>query len=450
MDLLDRAGIKPVTERELLTLHQLPWDDVILISLGDPVAQVQRFAPLQFLPAASQSGGVLIATDTGLELHTTTGVRLVISGKRVVCPDDRLIHRGEQTCPYLVPGADGGKKATLQVFKGLNRIATNSSSFLSTTGWRDDFQDALAYFPRNCRSGTIGNPLPDNALFAIGGEGPDRWNQNTYRLLVMADHSIFINQMLLEPGTDNLELTYRVIDYLQGPNKRKRCVFFENGRLVDHFDDLRRAYAKQNPTPLPQVNLWGMQEKLTDIGNAIVDRLQANNALNNMLLGSGDQGRSLSIIARFLLVLAMAVACLFLVRRAWVARKPSDLPTPPPIAGASTGPPGVFDRRQKELLRRNNVYEPIRDLVREFFDSIGINGDGGNRPPKLVIADVIRKPDSLRAAIKDFWNLAYGPPQAVTANRWRELEPFFERVRQAHADGKWRFFMAESTVESVA
>ena len=70
----------------------------------------------------------------------------------------------------------------------------------------------------------------------------------------MADHSIFINQMLLEPGTHNLELTYRVIDYSPAiPTQRKRCVFFENGRLVDAF---RRSAAglcrTRHPMPIPQ------------------------------------------------------------------------------------------------------------------------------------------------------------------------------------------------------
>ena len=109
----------------------------------------------------------------------------------------------------------------------------------------------------------------------------------------------------------------------------------------------------------------------------------------------------------------------------------------------------MFERRQKELLRRNNVFEPVRDLVREFFLSIGVHGEPDGRPPKLVISDVVRKPESLRAAIKDFWKIAFGPPQVLTVSRWRELEPFFDRVRQANADSKWRF-VQDATAGSVA
>src|SRR5262249_29434134 len=102
------------------------------------------------------------------------------------------------------------------------------------------------------------------------------------------------------------------------------------------------------------------------------------------------------------------------------------------------------------LFGRNNVYEPARDLVREFFASIGIRGEPGPKHPRLVISNVVRKPDSLRKAVKDFWKLAYGPPQVLTVNRWREMEPYFDRLRQAHADGKWQFISEEATTGSVA
>jgi hypothetical protein len=70
--------------------------------------------------------------------------------------------------------------------------------------------------------------------------------------------------------------------------------------------------------------------------------------------------------------------------------------------------------------------------------------------PKLVISDAVRKPESLRAAVKDFWRLAYGPPREVPVSRWREMEPYFDRLRQAHADGKWHFAFAGGPVAATA
>ena len=131
-------------------------------------------------------------------------------------------------------------------------------------------------------------------------------------------------------------------------------------------------------------------------------------------------------------------------------RRGSTVPPAPAVPGAPSGPPGVFERRQKELLRRNNVFEPVRDLLREFFASVGFHGEPGPTHPRLVVSRVVRRPDSLRQAVKDFWKLAYGPPQVLTVNRWREMEPYLDRLRQAHADGKWQFAIEQATTGSVA
>jgi hypothetical protein len=118
------------------------------------------------------------------------------------------------------------------------------------------------------------------------------------------------------------------------------------------------------------------------------------------------------------------------------------------VVAASTGPPGVFERRQKELFRRDNLYEPVRDLVRDFFQGIGVHGEPGPKPPPLTVARRVRKPDSLRLAVKDFWKLAFGPPQTIAVNQWRVMEPYFDRLRQAHSDGAWG--LAESPAGHVS
>jgi hypothetical protein len=440
--LLDHAGIKPLTKRELREMTR--FDDVILISLGNARLRPDPSnAPLDRFFQMRSSGSVLIASDSELFVEPSAGGAFKFEGNPVICLDRDAIHRGDARCPYVVPTDDEKGMPIQRIFNGLVAIATNHPTYISPDRWGGEIQSALARFPQDSRILGHGQFLPRDACFAVGGVETNDRTGNEYRLLLLADHSIFINQMLLEPKTDNLELTYRIIEFLQGPGKRRsRCAFFYDGQLIDHFDDLRQAYAKQNQMPLPQVNLWAMQEKLTDLGNAIIDRLQTNNAHNNLILGSVDRDGRLTVIARFLLLLATVVACLFLIRRLWRSRKPSDIPPPPNVPAASTGPPGVFDRRQKELLRRDNVLEPVRDLVRDFFTSIGIHGEP-SRMPKVVINDVVRKPDSLRAAIKDFWKIAFGPPQALSVRRWRELEPFFERLRTAHAEGKWRFVVAE-------
>ena len=461
--LFDLRGIKPIKRQELQNLRR--YDDLIVVVIGS--AEFSDIAdPVDFATRVLGSeGAALIAADTTLDLGWTefrTTARIV--GAQIDCTDaERVLAVREpgsapdvpprplRSCPFVVPltpdeirAAPDPNEGIGKVFRGLTRVATNSPGYIVTDNLSGRFRSPLASLPRNTFQLVPGGMvrLPQNVFFAIGSDGGDLGG---YQFLALADHSVFINQMLLEPGTDNLELADRTIEYLQGSlGQRKRCLFVENGRVVENFDGLRKAFS--NPGGMPIPNLGAMQDKLTDLGNAIVDDIQTRNVPNTIL----DRVLGRTRVWWSLVALAAAYGVIHLLRRWASARKPTDVPPPPTVPGAPTGPPGVFDRRQKELLRRDNVYEPVRDTVREFFVAIGIHGEQGPRHPKLVIADVVRKPDSLRKAIRDFWKLAYGPPQEVSLARWRELEPYFGRLREAHADGKWRFVMPGAPVAAPA
>jgi len=455
--LLDRAGVKPIKETELWNLRNSR--DVMVIVLG--TNHGHRGNMLDTAQQVLLSGGAaLIATDTYLDLDRFTwGNRCRISQARIRCGDVKAVHGVQlpdggmeylRECPYVVPlaapneGRNEDRNPLTPIFSGdgagmrpLTKVATNNSAYFIVDQLSGEARQPVARFPKNCfvtRADRFGVEQIDDALFAVGGFGPNPNDQRTYRFLAMADHSVFINQMLIEPGTENLELTYRVIDYLQGPEKRKRCLFIENGRVVEKFDGLRQAFAKPKPQ-MPMPNPKALQEKAVDMGNRVIDHVETNNLMNKALL----QVSRLPSIVRFFLLLLMVYTTWFLMKRMFSSRKPTDLPPAPTVAGVPAGPPGVFDRRQKELIRRNNIYEPVRDMVREFFATVGVHGEPGPKSPKVVISKAVRKPDSLRLAVKDFWALAFGPPQEMTVARWRELSVYLDRIRVAHADGKWYF-----------
>jgi len=454
--LLDRAGVKPVSREDVERNRLGSYEDLIVIMLGTHNNRQFGGDPFDFARIAISNGGAALIASDGV-LNYWNGNRTAwTDGTRVECDDDPSIHDGKEYCPYVVPitqkesdNAPEADSAAGKLFLGLkrlNHVATNDPSVLRTNGFTGELRFPLARYPKNSTIAGQFQKLNNDALFAIAGDGTDDANRRAYRFLMMADQSVFINQMLLEPGTDNLELTYRVIEYLRGPNKRKRCVFIENGRVMDNFDAIKKALDNQPKRPIPNIP----PERIVDFLNGTLDNLQTQNKHNELLLGSPSnpegQNRRLAAIAIALLILGATWGMWYLMKRGSTARKPNDIPPAPSVAGVPVGPPGVFDRRQKELLRRNNVYEPVRDLVREFFTSIGIVGKQGPKLPKLVISNVVRKPDSLRTAIKDFWRIAFGPPEEITLHRWRDLEPFFERLRLAHADNKWEFVFEEAAV----
>jgi hypothetical protein len=261
--------------------------------------------------------------------------------------------------------------------------------------------------------------------------------------------------------TDNLQFAFRTVSFLAheddgmgGSRKRTRCVFVENGRLVSDFSSLEK-HLRPPPPPLKIPSLWQLQEKLVDAGNQIIDKFQENGGPSSLVLGRDGprQDRRLRDILRALLVVASILAVWFVVRRVWGARQPTDVAPPPPGGQQPRDPedgppPGAFRRRQRELARRNNLYEPVRMALREFFAGVGAPAEAGPKLPKVVIADSVRRPDTLKKALTDLWRIAYGLPAVVTVPKWNLLELLFDRIQMAHADGKWRFVVDVESLDA--
>jgi hypothetical protein len=457
--LLDRAGVTPVQPWEL---RDLDFGNVIVIVLGDPAPHrtIQWRSPEDWATHAVKRGGAaLVATDSAHVFanefpfsrdrrnrpYTVAGIK--------VQGDDRG-YLGRPNCPFAVPRArPPAAGPEWGLFDGLTRVATNAPSFFTLPLPQAGAPHVLAGFPDGCSFvDAFREDDPADFPLAVGRSGSHPESGERYRFLALADSSVFINEMMVpvRPGDgppDNLLFATRVVSFLSeegGEQARKRCLFIQNGEVIGSFDDLN-GLLRPPPPPIPLPSLDKLQPKLVDAGNQILDRLQTNNAHNTALLGRTPerQARRLRDVMTGLLVVVCIYSAWFVLRRVWGARQPTDVPPPPPGGKPPTAPgvpqPGVFDRRQQELLRRNNVYDPVRVAVREMFAAAGAPAAAGPKLPKVVISDVVRRPDTLRAALAELWKIGYGRPRAVTAQRWAVLEPLFGRARQAHADGKWRF-----------
>ncbi|HUR55524.1 MAG TPA: hypothetical protein VMZ71_15420, partial [Gemmataceae bacterium] len=336
-----------------------------------------------------------------------------------------------------------------------NRVATEHPSHIDLNRVGLDNRRVLARFPTNRSVYQNTNTPVDTRLspFAIADAPSRRGLRTEYRLLVFADPAVFMNSLLAPAPTagqtDNIVLAQRTVEYLQGAEKqRKRCVFYEGGRIVEDFGTVRRMIQAENPEPNlpnPLAMLLANQPAITDIGNKLLDEVQNKDVHNTMLLGSpdnpGGQSRRLAGFITAFLVMGSVWAAWFLLRRVWRSRQPTDNP-PPPFGGGSVTADrsgGLFDRRKRELARRNNLYEPIRDALRDLFEAAGAEGGPGVKPPPLEYTNEVRKPAKLREAIHDMWRLAYGKPTVVSVRRSQELAPVIERLHREFADGTWWF-----------
>lgn len=469
--LLHNRGVQPLTAAgaaERLQAGQL--GKVIVVVLGSPGVGVGGRPAADWAGLAVQSGGAaLVATDLGFVFDGpftrpppgAAGLYAVIH-RRFRNDNPESVYAGNSECPLAAPrrpppGANGPEWG---LFAGLKRVATNKPAYLPIQRTAGEFGSALAGFapgtlPTTARRRAV-DPTDPLYTLAVGGSQPDGVNtQRPFRFLAVADPDVFTNEMMVPlPGvapSDNLEFADRVAAFLAGVDgggERRACLFVEDGRVVDRFDSLG-PFLKPG-APLPGLPPFGeIQEKLADAANEVVDKLQDNDTLNRLVMSGSEERREAitRAVAEVLLMLAAAWAAVAVGRRVWKARHPTNLPPPPPggrpVIRDGDRRAGVFDRRQKELLRRDDLSEPVRAAVRELFRAAGAPADAGPRLPRVRVSDEVRRPDTLIAALKDLWAVGFGRPARVTARRWAALEPLFVRARQAHADGKWGFVWHE-------
>ena len=469
---LKTAGVEPLTLAQYE--ERGPRDDTIVVIIGswwrsdrEPVGG-EAIAG-QVLQAG---GAVLYASDTDSDLGQFLGGRtgLRVHGQRVWATDPAARHTPD--IPHsllLVPReprfADRGP--LWELFRGLNRVVAEDASCLVVDRYGGPVQHALAGFPRGARF-VPAPPLkgppeaerhpdrgPDSVRnpFAVGGTGPDRENHRPYRFLALADEAVLINRTIADATTDNLDFACRVVHFLQDPDGKNRthCLFVQYGDVVPRFDTAYRYATRPPPVNVPLPSFEKVQQLIVDVGNRVIDRAQADDTFNKMLLGPESEParrhRNLVGLLQTLLVVGAVWAVWFVLRRVWKARQPTEQPRPPAVVPPKPGPPGIFTRREQELIRRNNLCEPVRDTLREFFAAAGAPPGAGRVPSRLAFDSSGGKPARLRKAIDELWAIAFGNPRVLTVYQWQELEPKFGMVRQAFEDGIWRFEGAAAATE---
>jgi hypothetical protein len=218
----------------LADLNQLkdPAQTLVVI-LGDP-------SPLTYLETHQgnvknyweNGGALLFATDkqTGPVLNQNFGV--TVTGKKLFLSQTENAFQKLPHCPFIeaVPGKEPALFAPVALpgSKPMPAVAANLPSYLELNKFVSPPQglEDLAVLPWGCTSEEK-IPLLPNPLFALGGE------LGRGRVLIMADHSIFINDMLLRPDNGNLAFALRCVQWLRdGPQgRRKQILFYEEGNL---------------------------------------------------------------------------------------------------------------------------------------------------------------------------------------------------------------------------
>lgn len=427
----------------------------LLIVMGDPRCLSANYLQEGARKFLERGGAALIVTDlktkgeAGENLKklagvTVTGEKLVVRG-----PIPNLRYLDSPFCPFIEPHEDwkfldgvtdfigtAGKPDLFRRHLDSNpeqfRVATNAPSFLKISSglWLPPGIVKLARLPRvsepedtlrNLLTRSEKYPIGDDngPLFAVGGM------VGQGRVLVLADHSIFINRMILPPDNNNLEFAANCLHWLRGgiltPMEAIRSIN-SGPEALEHFAGNRNkalfwddgSIQKTFEVPLKMAPLRPALPSEPAIVAAIdqtIAKLEENNSFNYALLQQIDElpGGRRGVIRLGVYLLTLAALAFLSYRFLWRTRhRPeSAFPLPSEVLREHEPKSPLLDQRRRALLRSGNVWEVGHCLAREFFGSLSVPLTG--RAPHVVMVHGGRwQRWRARRRVARLWRLACG------------------------------------------
>ncbi len=423
----------------------------ILILLGD-LDQLTR-VPDGLDTFLARGGAALLASDRALsrnearrQLADAAGVS--ISGERLVCQHLPSCYKRTEFCPFLLP-VNGAEPELLPEPRepDLWTVATNLPSHLVPVQGGPRLR-LLANLPSQCRYEEGGFLFLGRLPFIVGGDVA------AGRLLVLADHSIFINEMMLPTDNNNVEFTENCVRWLKGGTKRNRVLFVDNGKIETKFD-----------IPLKSINLpvEEMLRLLFDRRNELLaeaerglTNLEDRNFFNDTVLGVLDRtGWPLERLIQVLAALGTVVLLCYGIYRLGIRgrfKHETEVPLLATVVGQSLPAAPLMEQRQHTLLQMGNLSEPASHLARRWCERQGLLGRSGEPGradsaarlaapawPPIVVAGGWWRRRQLTRQLGRLWRLAWGqsPGRIEPAGLWR-LQRELDQLDASRRRGEWR------------
>jgi hypothetical protein len=395
-------------------------DQSIVIVFGQ-TAILQRAPSL--MRFVQDGGALMIATDreTHGALEREFGVR--VSGLLAEASPRTPMYRQSEECPLVQPVPN----AKPPLFQTPNPVASNKPSFLVRYANGGKPLARLAEFPAGCRI-TFRQRFtqwPDPLVFAMGGD------LGKGRILVLADHSVFINGMMLQSDNGNFDFAYNSVKWLNDSGKRPNVLFVDEGTIVQDFT-------------VPLTTLPAPPISPLDAADRVIAALEEENLLNKLIL----EHLSLPQIIRGWTVALTVGLMLYGFYRLIRAGYHVDTQAPLVAQGVGRGGPApvLMEQRHRSLIRDGNLWEAARDVARQWFADRGYHPLPGSsglarlaRPRIRINAGWWRR-QRLRAQVNRLWRLAFNPqPQRVSRREFARLRGEVQDLHAAAQTGMLQF-----------
>jgi hypothetical protein len=316
-------------------------DTSILIVFGD--TQILDQLPRGLQSFLDKGGAVLVATDRDVGRKWQEELGTPLREHYVSAPRDLgLAYRNNPECPFVVPT----QVQDPPVFKNLHEVATNRPRYLVNNS---QTLKTLAVFDPGCR---LEGPFqwPSICPFAVGGE------IGKGRVLVLSDHSVFINAMMIPTDNDNFDFAYRCLDWLsdrgEGQDKRSHVLFINEAETITTFD------VPVTDVPLPTMELI----------NQLLVKMEQENLFNRLILGEHPEQRFRAILQGLIVALTTALIG-FGCYRFLLARHVVETKEPLFAAKAAQQTPNMAltTQRQLAMIKSDNFWEAAHHLARDWF-----------------------------------------------------------------------------------
>jgi hypothetical protein len=419
--LLHELGFSPLHRMEDLKADPA---HTLLIVLG-------KFDELKFIDLnrfLNEGGAVLIASDYPGDpqlnqiLFRLAGVTMsnILTRVTTTNPDDAYKMFGD--CPFVLP--QKGPMAETIFGSGervLSHVATNKPSAL----WRDPrlahSVPILARYPDSCSVDSyVGPGYP---LFAVGGRLADG------KILVLADHSVLVNMMMLPRDNDNVAFALNAFTWLRdGPRGPRNQALFVLDGLID--PTFKVPLKMPRDLPFPEIKAEDLPFIVAQ-GDAMLAGWEKEKGIDR---GVEDLARPYASHPRVWAYVCAACSVLLLslvsyrVLRSGRHSLESRLPTLDRAIDHQIPEKPVLTLRHRAILRSGNYWEPASALARDAFTRAGVLVSATQSMPQFVARGGFWERRRLCRWVRNLWQLAYGPPRPVDASVWDRLPDELERL----------------------
>jgi hypothetical protein len=387
-------------------------------------------------------GAVLLASDRPVRDRDAANALIEfagvsIAGNHLVTPNFWECYQNREYCPFVLPAA--GARVNLFVDADglpLKPVATNVPAQLLTRRLLPPL-GVLAVLTNSVLQETAEGLQPVNGWPILVRGGP----LGEGRAILLADHSLFINEMMMPYDTGNVEFAVNIIRYLKD-NKREKVLFLEEGVVQTRLD---------LPLQSPQLNLDELLALLYSRKDALLQEAERwiaqqednDNAVERWLVEQLDRTFGWQRLLFGLVVAATLLVGLYALVRLWIfERYGSDRTTPLLVNAAAKVLPEkpLLEQRLEALLRQGDIRELLGQLARQALRSMGL-------PPPRSPGDPLPELQGAswwsawhwRWRLLRLWRLAAGEwPSRLPPRKLQEWQQEIKALQQAQAAGHWR------------